>query len=180
MTAFVLLALPLLAVCLGFYAVLIQRYESAVARVANLALARLSRPFLLEVDPDGTLALYAITSDGARKLTTPRAHGIYLSLALLPALVLATPVPLRDRLRWLLFSMPLLFASHVLAVLAMYWAYLVLRDEPRNLPYEVLYGLSVRSGQLIAVALWALFTWRFWIRPLAGRERLPASTRTRR
>jgi len=160
---FVLVALPLLVVCLGLYAALIQPYESAVVRVTNLGLARLSRPYLLEVDPDGVLSMYAVTSDGARKLTTPRPHGVFLSLALIPTLLLATPAPLRERLRWLLVALPLLFASHVAAVLVMYRAHLALRDDPGSLPYEVLFGLAVRSGQLIAVALWAFLTWRFWL-----------------
>jgi len=167
---FVLLALPLLAVCLGLYAALIQPYESAVVRVANLGLARLSRPFLLEVDPGGALAMYALTSDGARRLSTPRPHGVFLSLALVPTLLLATPAPLRDRLRWLLVSAPLVFASHVVAVLVLYRAHLVLRDDPGSLPYEVLFGLAVRSGQLVTLALWALFTWRFWLGSRGARD----------
>jgi hypothetical protein len=158
---FAILAVPLLAACLVLYAALLHPYESAVVRVANLWLESLARPFLLEVDTEGALALYAVVSDGARKFAVPRPHGVFLSLALLPALVLATPAPWRDRLRWILIALPVLFASHVVALLVLYRAHLVLREGP-SMPNTVLFGLAARSGQLVAVALWALLTWRFW------------------
>jgi hypothetical protein len=160
---FVLLALPLLAVNVALYVLGIDAWESAVVRAANALLAPLPRPYLLEVEPGGALAFYAVVADGARKLVTPRPHGVYLSLALVPALLLATPARLADRCKWILIALPIVFATHVVAVLAMYRAHLVLR-EGASVPWEVLFALATRSGQLCAIALWALFTWRFWIR----------------
>jgi hypothetical protein len=160
---FAILAVPLLAVSLALYAAGIHGYESIVVRAANLWLASLSRPFLLEVDDAGALSLYAIVPEGARSFGLPRPHGIYLSLALVPALLLATPAPWRSRMRWLLIALPIVFLSHVLALLLLYHAHLALRGGA-GMPYTVLFGLASRSGQLVAVALWALSTWRFWFR----------------
>ena len=44
-------------------------------------------------------------------------HLVYLNLALLPALVLATPVPWRQRPRMLGFALPSLIAVHALTLM---------------------------------------------------------------
>jgi len=168
--AFALVAAPLLAVFLGLYLAAIRPYESAVVRAANVGLAAASASLRLEVDPTGRVTTTRVGPDGARRplSATPRVHAVFLSLALLPVLLLATPAPWPTRARWVVLAVPLLFGLHVLALLAMFRAHLVLVEQPTDLPARVAYGLAVTSGQLGAVALWALLTWRFWLGRLSS------------
>jgi hypothetical protein len=90
---------------------------------------------------------------------------VYLSLALLPALLLATPMRLGARLRLLGLGLLLLLACHVLTTLGLASSLrcVALRDQ----------GLSCRfvaqnvkiGGQVSAALLWALLTWRYWLAP---------------
>jgi hypothetical protein len=163
--SFAIAALPLLAAFVALYVVAIRPWEAAVVRAANIALTAASASVRLEVDPTGRVTTIVPGPRGAWSplSTTSRVHGVYLSAVLLPVLLLATPAPWGVRARWLVLAAPALFGLQVLALVAMFGTHLSLVHERGNFVARVGYGLAVTSGQLGALALWALITWRFWL-----------------
>lgn len=93
---------------------------------------------------------------------TPDLESLFLSLALLPALLLATPVAWLRRLAILVAGMIALWIVHVASVFVL--------AGSRPCPYPNwdrlcfwLYGNVALGGQLFAVAIWAALTWSYWL-----------------
>ena len=94
-------------------------------------------------------------------LGTP--HLILLSLALLPALLLATPAPVGTRFRLLGLALMLMVVIHVLSIIGVMRGVQCLRESPGTFHCLWMLRLVYSSGQLFAAVLWVVLTWRYWI-----------------
>lgn len=93
---------------------------------------------------------------------------MFLNLALLPALLLATPVGWCRRLRLAGIGLAGLVAVHAFTLVALIRVYLCLQSSPGNFLCLAMLRGSYASGQIFAAVLWAALTWRFWLPPAAG------------
>lgn len=164
--AFGLGFLPVFLVLLWLYPHVLPVYERAVLGLANAWLGAGTSPLYVEARPDGALELYSVAGTERRRLTREpfqRPYAVFLSLALLPALLLATPVRVAVRARLMLLGLLLLYALHVVVVIALLRAQLCLAADPGSRVCTWVMALTVTSGQTGAVTLWALLSWRYWM-----------------
>lgn len=166
--------LPAFAGTLVIYFAVLPSYRTAVLGIANPVLALLRPPIELEIATnDGWNAYY---TGGERRffytIGGEVRHAIYLNLALLPALLLATPVPWSRRLRLVGWGLLLLFACHVLLEVGMARTYYHFRTERDAVSSWAMLQL-VRGGTLLGVVQWALLTWTFWL-PRGAPRAVPA------
>lgn len=164
---FIIVFLPLV----WLYPRVYPSYQQVVLTFANPILSSIDRPVEFVGEADGNLAIYAIPPGRPRvRITTApyHPHVFYLSLVLLPALLLATPTRLKERLRWLALAMPLLFVIHVLAISVGFISQSHAARNPDDVLYTWIWGVCMTSGQLGAVGLWSLLTWPYWIPAAAG------------
>jgi len=164
---FALLFVPLFAACLWLYVQVLPRYEAAVIGLANAATARLAHPTRIEVRPDGQWQSWVFTPEQGRHPLElwPRstAYLITLSLAVLPALILATPIPAGTRWRLVALGLAAIFAVHVACTIGLMRGALCLRERPGSFACLCLLRLVYTSGQLLGAAVWAILTWKYWL-----------------
>jgi hypothetical protein len=158
---------PLFAVFLWLYTLVYPAYEHAVLGTATSIMQLYDPPTRIAARPVGGWRADVVPRDGSRRqLLLERdefvAHLFLLSLALLPALLLATPAPLYDRLRMLGWGMALLFFTQALSIVGLVRGTYCLRQHPGTFLCLVLLRLAYTSGQIMGAVLWALLTWRQW------------------
>jgi hypothetical protein len=168
---FALQFVPLFAVCLWLYVLLLPRYERLVVGAASTLTERLSRPTELAIEPGGLWQSYVFTPEGGRRplqrWDRTVAYVITLSLAVFPAMLLATPAPLSTRLRLFVAGLILLFVVHVLSIVGLMRGTFCLEQRPGNFLCLSMLRLVYTSGQLLGAAVWAGLSWRYWF-PTAG------------
>jgi len=170
---------PLFAFFLWLYPHVLPNYERIVLVFANPLLARSSPPVRIDVDARGSLEAFATESPGEGRplFEKPYApHTIYLSLVFLPALILATPASIKRRIRNLLLALCVLFALHVLTMIALLRSLLCLQESSDFACFWV-HGVALTSGQVMGVAVWALISWTFWFPPQKGGLPISADAR---
>jgi len=151
------------AVFLLLYPVLLPVYNGLALSLANIVLAHASPPMYIQTTADHSWVVYRLSEK--RPLFTLEGNYlslIYLNLALLPALILATPLLLQQRLKLLGWGMALLLGAHALSAIALTHAEICVHFDPDNVGCNVVEGIFGTGGQLFAVALWGLLTWRYW------------------
>jgi hypothetical protein len=161
---FIMQFLAFFASFLLLYPALLPMYNGLALSLANVVLARSSPPTYIQVSDDNSWVVYRLP--GRRPLFTLEGdylNLIMLNLALLPALLLATPVPFQKRLKLLGWGMILLLGIHALSAITLTHAEICLHYDPDNLGCNVAEGVFGTGGQLFAVALWVLLTWRSWL-----------------
>jgi hypothetical protein len=171
----VLALIPLLVLFVALYPAVMRVYPPVVHRAANLLTERLSPPSRIVFDSGGYWRAYSIRPDGTeRRLHEwgPNLDTLYVSLVLLPALLLATPTGLVGRLRLLGIGLVLLFVVHLLSVIGLMRGYVCSDRTQAGFVCMWLLRIVYTSGQVAAFVLWILLTWRHWF---PGRER-PAPT----
>jgi hypothetical protein len=175
--AFVLLFLPLFLLCFAAYVWLFPRYDPLVMRAANAIMLQMSPPTHLAPrrDKPGWEAFAWSPEKGQERIRSwnpATAHLSYLSAVTLPALLLATPAPLRSRFLLLVLALPLLFASHVTSAILITRGVYCVGQTPRE--FECMWALRIAytSGQLFAATFWILVSWRYWFVD-GGRKREP-------
>lgn len=158
--------LPLFLLCLWVYWKALPAYQPVVFGAANAITRSLPSPSAIEIQPEGGWWAYGVTADGSKSSIDSwpayMAHLLFLSLALLPALILATPAPLPARLRLLLIGLLLLFAVHVLSVIGLVRQTQCLVVRPGSFHCLWILRLVYGSGQISGALLWGLLTWRYW------------------
>lgn len=160
---FIVQFLAFFAGFLLIYPGLLFLYNGLALSLANTVLAHSSPPIYVQVAPDNSWQVHRLP--GKRLFFTVEGDYlslIYLNLALLPALLLATPVPFQQRMKLLGWGMALLLGVHALSAIALVYAEICVHYNPNNLGCSLVEGLVGTGGQLFAVALWALLTWRSW------------------
>lgn len=164
--------LPLLVLLLCLYPWIVEPYKRVVVGVANPVLTSLEPPMHIRVNPEGGWDFYLDRPEGkdfdagVGDLTLA-----FLNIALLPALLLATPRSVRERLRILVLGVVLLFGLHVVLAIAIVRITLCLHYDRGSMLCNWLLILFATGGQVFGVVLWALLTWRYW---LPGQELLAA------
>lgn len=168
----VLLFVPLLLVFSAGYLALRPYYEPAAQRTASLITRHMDPPTWIDSGPGGHWRCHAQTSQLADRIVyrwnLELPHLVMLSLALVPALTLATPTTWRNRLRLTGLGIVLVFVSHVVAMAGLTRAMWCLTQSPKSFVCLTLLRLLYVSGQLFGAAIWGLLTWRYWF-PSAGR-----------
>lgn len=167
---FAALFVPLFASSIAVYIQVLPSYERLVLATANPALALFAPPSRLERPTDGGWVAYAAepvaTAGSARQLAAwPEftRHLVFLSLALLPALLLATPAPWRIRPLLVAGGLVLLWIVHALTLVVLVRGKLCLIGHPGSFACLWMLRLALASGQISAAVLWGLLTWRWWI-----------------
>jgi hypothetical protein len=89
-------------------------------------------------------------------------HLVLLTLALVPALTLASPTSWRNRLRITGIGLVLVFVGHVVVMAGLTRAMWCLVESPGDFVCLTLLRMLYVSGQLSGVAIWSLLTWRYW------------------
>jgi len=166
---FGLVFLPLFLALVLLYPIVSPPYQDAVMLVANGALHHFSPYTHVEVETLGgerssyfrrTITFYFERDQEWQVDWNPlQIHLIFLSLALLPALIGATPIPLRKRFRILGLGLGLLFVAHVITVIALSRCYVCLYDSPDSFSCTLLRRFLNMSGQLFPVILWGFLAW---------------------
>ena len=157
---------PLFLVCIWIYLTVQPIYLQFVIATANTVTQRLDPP--THVESGGTrMQSFVFTAErGQRTLRTwsPKmGHLILLSLALLPALLLATPAPFLKRFQLLGIGLVLMFLGNVLAMIGLTRGYYGLREAPGTFYWLWVFRSVNASGQFCSAAIWALLTWRYWL-----------------
>ena len=163
----------LLIVVLLLYPVVLPWYERLVVVPANLLLKGMFPPVVFEVLDGGKLDAYIRHPSGGRIDFMTKAYEpytIFISLPLFPALLLATPLPWKRRLRALGYGMLGVFALQLLSLVVSVRTTLCLQENPEAFLCSWFYGLSLSSGQLGAILIWSLCTWSYWLAPILGQE----------
>jgi hypothetical protein len=169
------LFIPLFILFLVIYPFLMKIYHPAALAVANWIMSWMDPPTKLRINEwDGWSAL-VIESGYPMNFTNWwwwQTHLHFLSLALLPALILATPAPWPARFRMLAVGIPLLFVVHCLTLVGIVRTQYCAMLDPYNFNCRWLRRAVNTSGQLFGAALWVLLTWRYWVgkKPQASRE----------
>jgi hypothetical protein len=182
--SFGLLVIPVFLVFLGLYLWIWPTYNELVTDTANLVTKRMSPPTYLEKRRSwgGGWKGFAFTdTEGQvfiRAWTNPTAHLMYLSMVILPALLLATPAPIKTRFKLLAIAIPLLFASHVVSVVLLMRTTFCLKYTPGTFACLWALRFAYSSGQFFAGIFWLMMTWRYWFSgPLATRGAGPKAER---
>ena len=158
---------PLFLVCMWLYLLILPSYQPVAIGTANMVTERMSPPTRLE--PTATLRMksFSFTRErGERSLMSwgsTRAHLVFLSLALVPALLLATPAPILTRFRLLGVGLLLVFAGHVLALIVLTRGIYALKQAPGTFYWLWAVRIAYTSGQVVAAMVVVLLTWRFWV-----------------
>lgn len=173
---FALLGAILLLPFLLLYSFLLPGYRAMVLGASGALLRTISPAMRLELQADGTWLVSVPAFRGRTAwafLLDSQEFGqevAFLGLAILPALVLATPVSLARRFRLLLVALGTLFAVNVMSV-----AILVLVISVRCYGREADRTCSLIAGSLstwshvTTFGLWGLLTWRYWFGGPNGR-----------
>lgn len=169
---FGLVCLLLLPASLWLHAALAADYQAWVVGAANGVLEHLAPLLQIEVDADGGWRIFRQHAHGLRTfhygMRAEALQLLFVNLALLPPLLLATPGGLATRTRRLAVGLVLLFGLHVLAVTGLAHTWRCAAVGPAYGACALTRaGLKV-SGQLFAVVLWVLLTWDAWLPALRG------------
>ena len=172
--SFGLLVVPVFLVFLALYLWIWPVYNTWVTNSANFVTKRMSPPTYLEPRRSwgaGWRGFAFTDSEGQvylRSWSNPTAHLMYISMVMLPALLLATPAPIKTRFKLLAIAIPLLFVSHVLSVVLLTRTTYCLKAAPGTFSCLWVLRFAYSSGQFFAGIFWLLMTWRYWFSgPLA-------------
>jgi hypothetical protein len=161
---FVLQFAPFFLVLAWGYVRVLPYYGRLVVGSANAVTERLVPPTRMEMRSDGAWQYRVFTPErGVERLkswNTP--HFILLSLPLVPALLLASPATWLARVRATGVGLALVFASHVLAVVALSRGTYGLLVAPGSFFHLWLLAFVYVSGQVAGLGIWVLLTWRLW------------------
>lgn len=171
---------PLFAFSLWLYPRILPRYEQIVLAVANPFLGQSSPPLRIDVDAHGEIEAFATVSPGQfQPLFGQRyaPHVIYLNLVFLPALILATPIAMQKRARNLLIGMTCLFVLHVVTMIALLKSLICLHQDASDFACFWIQGVTLTSGQVMGVAVWALISWSCWFPRQTGGLPVPGEAK---
>ena len=166
---FALVGLSLLLVFLFLYPYLLPGYRSAVLGVSKVSLGFFHPPIRLDVQLDLSWRVVVPATQDRSGWTFVMddeefGHEVtFMGLAILPALVLATPVGFGRRIRLLVVALFCLFIANVLSVVTVI---AIVATQCHGRETERTCGLIAGSlsswSHITTFGLWALLTWRSW------------------
>lgn len=159
----------LLVLFLAAYPFLLPPYRAAVLAVSRAALQGLTPRVNFAVQDDGTwaAAVGSVWNRGSWSffLESPELGQeiAFSGLALLPALLLATPAGMRERLRLLGTGLGALFVVHVVSVMGVlyFFALACYKNETARACVLAPSSLSFCS-HIGTFGVWGLMTWKYW------------------
>lgn len=169
---FGLVFLILFPICLWLYAEVAPLYRGGVLRVVNHFTEQREPPVHIKEDADGVWHTTTRPWGGLLPVDLPlfqvepgTLHLLFLNLALVPALLLATPVSLGRRLSLLALGLPLVYVCHVATVLGLVW---LPECAASNAACALLDRLLRTGGQSAGFLQWGILTWKIWMDRLRG------------
>lgn len=170
---FIVQFIPIFALSLWLYPRVLPAVQWVVVPAVDIGLHQLDPPMRMELTDDGGWQTYQINPDGSEFRYWYR-PGLYLNLmflgvALLPALLLATPVKLTDRLRLTGIGIVLLVLLYIPAGYMLVLSVRCLVNDPGSALCMWTKTTANIYGQLISIAVWALLSWHVWVPSGAGR-----------
>jgi hypothetical protein len=139
-------------------------YRLLVRGLGNFFLAALPDPAGIEAHVDGGWKIVPLSGNGTVFFVTPDDLDLnHAALILLPALLLATPGPLRARLRRLGLGLAILLLLHAISLVPWVAALRCLRHDPDDLVCTYAYSTFGAGSQIYAFVVWAALTWRTWL-----------------
>lgn len=161
-----LLFVPLFLLFAAGYLAVKPYYEPTVQRTAAVVTRHLSPPTWIDTGPNSLWRCHVQTAKDPNRIiyrwNTALPHLIFLNLAMLPALTLATPTTWRNRLKITGLAIVLMFAGHVVVLAGLSRGIWCLVESPGYFPCMWLLRLLYISGQAFGAAIWVLLTWRYW------------------
>ena len=177
---FALTFLLLIPATLWCYEQVLPGYQRSIASAANglFALSGSTRQIREHAAGGWTSAEarpYPFAA-GPPSYVNEQLESLFLSLAILPALILATPLPWRRRLALLGIGLATLWVVHGVAAFALVQTETCAQSSALC---HWMRGNVIIGGQLFALGLWALLTWDFWLQ-LRAQFAVPATHPTQR
>ncbi len=173
------------ALFLALYMKALPSYERLVVTAVNAGYGTMAVPLEIRTAPRGDDLSAYVLAPGLEPqwlVTHHTPEGVFLSLILLPSLLMATPVGIRERLKLLLLGSALLYVVHVVSV-GVLFRELFLFSRHQLGPFSSwLYAASLTSGQVGAVVVWALVAGGTWFRwsGISATLRVPVQARLHR
>lgn len=188
--AFALGFVPPFVIAVLLYPWILPGYQRAVLAVVNACLSLL--PPVAEVRAVGAgrwdilvhswhakrVVTYGLKSPNIGLLT-------FSQVVVVSALLLATPVNVKERLRLFALGVVLMFCLHVLCVAGCAYG-MALIDDSKNVVFRSLPIILGPFASGLAVVVWGVLTWSYWLGgdrevrgPAAKREFRRASSRRR-
>ena len=165
--------LPLFLVFIWLYLLVMPFYQPVAVGTANAVTERMSPSTRIETTPALRMKSYVFTPEKGKRFLKSwgkiSVNLVFLSLALVPALMLATPAPIPARFRLLGLGLLLVFLGHVLALIVMTRGIHALREAPGTLFWLWAVRIAYASGQVVSATVGVLLTWRYWV-PRNGDE----------
>jgi hypothetical protein len=163
---FTLLFIIMFVVCLLVYPLVMKVYHPAAMGAANLIMKQMDPPTeIILNDWNGWRAL--VVEGGYRVKICDwlswQKHLHFLSLVLLPALIMATPAPWSARFRLLAIAIPILFVVHSLTIVGIVRTQYCVMLDPLAFSCRWSRRVVNTSGQLFGFGLWVVLTWRYWV-----------------
>ena len=159
--------IPLFVVFVFIYLAVFPFYAPIAVETANAVTQRLSPPTHLKISGNGDWQAFIFNPrvgiKPMRGWGSATSHLILLSLALLPALLLASPGPILTRFKLLGIALPLMFLAHVFSIVGLTRGVQCLSESPGTFLCLWMLRLVYSSGQFLAAVLWVLLTWRQWL-----------------
>ncbi len=151
---------------LWLYPKVLPFWEPMPIGLANNLMRGQSPPTVIEAVPTGGWQSYILRGGAREEFYSWQEfvkHLVYLNLALLPALLLATPVGWRKRLMLLGIGLAALVVVHALSLVTLVRGYICLQSDADSFWCNFLLRGAYASGQITAALLWAALTWKHWL-----------------
>ena len=164
---FALGLIPPFIVAVALYPRILPVYQRTVLLVANAVLAILSPVAEVRAAPSARWQILVHATSTSRPATYTLGIAnigmlAFFQLVAVSALLLATPVRARERLRLFALGVLLMFGLHVLCVAGCAYG-MALISDPKSVVFRSLPIVLGPFASGLAVAVWAVLTWRFWL-----------------
>lgn len=140
------------------YFQLLPYYGQILAALANALFKFVSSPLSVTVGTDAHLVVSGVSGTGMGAQDSYDPNVLFLNLAILPALLLASPGKLVHRMRLVVLSVPALLLLNLLLFLLLLRTRLCLSGDPDDSLCVWAWGLLMTSGQVTPVLAWALLS----------------------
>lgn len=177
--------IPLLVGAAWLYPSILPPYQRVVLGTVNAVLATLSPVAEVRAVLEGRWQVLVHRVHTGRIATytlggTNIGLSTFFQLVVLAALLLATPVSLKERLRLLCRGIGLMFAFHVLCVAGCAYG-MALVDDSKSAVFRSLPIILGPFASGLAAVVWSLLTWRYWLaEPAPAPIRISAGAAVRR
>jgi len=159
--------IPLFVLFICLYQEIIIAYQEIVFGVCNYFLKHLTPYMQMSTNPHGQRLVNSYDPEHGWRwfviVNSEDQRVILLNIVFLPALLLAMPIRLRQRLSILLYALITLFAFHTASLLAYVYSLerMYVQKEYDDMFQKVVAIFSAGS-QIFVVGVWVLLTWKYW------------------